>query len=147
AGAGALLAASTQLFTLLKICGAAYLIWLGIKIWRTGLAPMDVVADKGQHSPWSIFRQAFVVTALNPKDIVFFVAFLPQFVDPQQPAMMQLVLIEATFLAMVIISTSTWIFIGGRLRAGLKNPKALSILNKCGAGALIGAGGLTAFAR
>lgn len=147
AGAGALLAASATLFTVLKICGAAYLIWLGVSLWRTGLKPVEVTASLGQNSRWVIFRQAFIVTALNPKDIVFFVAFLPQFIDPAKPALMQLVTIEATFLVMVVLSTSCWIFVGGRLRHGLKNPTALSVLNKFGAGALIGAGALTALAR
>ncbi|MGR3662090.1 MAG: LysE family translocator [Paracoccaceae bacterium] len=147
AGAGALLAASATLFTVLKICGAAYLIWLGVSLWRTGLKPMDVTAAPGQGSRWLIFRQAFVVTALNPKDIVFFVAFLPQFIDLAKPALIQLVTIEATFLTMVVLSTSIWIFVGSRLRDGLKNPAALSVLNKFGAGSLIGAGALTAFAR
>lgn len=147
AGAGALLAASGTLFTILKVGGAAYLVWLGVSIWRAGLTPIEVAQTSERHSRLSIFRQAFVVTALNPKDIVFFVAFLPQFVDPQKPTLAQLVTIEATFLSMVVISTSLWIFVGNRLRSGLKNPKALTILNRFGAGALISAGGLTAFAR
>lgn len=147
AGAGALLAASATLFTVLKICGAAYLIWLGVSVWRSGLKPRDVTATRGQRSRWLIFRQALLVTALNPKDIVFFVAFLPQFIDPNKPAMLQLITIEATFLAMVVLSTSLWIFVGSRLQQGVKNPTALSVLNKFGAGSLIGAGALTAFAR
>lgn len=147
AGAGALLAASATLFTVLKICGAAYLIWLGVTVWRTGLKPMNVAASDGPGNRWVMFRRAFVVTALNPKDIVFFVAFLPQFIDPAKPALIQLVTIEATFLTMVVLSTSCWIIVGNRLRHGLKNPTALSVLNKFGAGALIGAGALTALAR
>lgn len=147
AGAGALLAASATLFTVLKIGGAAYLIWLGISLWRTGLKPVEIAQDKRTRNRWAIFRQAFLVTALNPKDIVFFVAFLPQFIDPTRPAMVQLVSIEVTFLTLVVLSTSMWIFIGSRLTTGLQSPKALSILNKFGAGSLIGAGALTAFAR
>jgi len=147
AGAGALLAASAALFTALKLCGAAYLVWLGVTVWRTGLKPMDVRATKSRRNRWLLFRQAFLVTALNPKDIVFFVAFLPQFIDTGRPALPQLVAIEATFLILVTLSTSSWIWAGGWLKTGLKNPKALSVLNKVGAGSLIGAGALTALAR
>ncbi len=147
AGAGAVLAASATLFTILKLFGAAYLIWLGISLWRAAPKAMETKAGNAVQSKWKIFRQAFIVTALNPKDIVFFVAFLPQFVDPTRPAFAQLVTIEATFLVLVAISTCSWIFVGSQLRNGLKNPAALSVLNKLGAGSLIGAGAVTAVSR
>jgi len=147
AGAGAILAASATLFTILKICGGAYLIWLGVNVWRAGLEPINVTAAKAQPRRPVIFRQAFIVTAFNPKDIVFFVAFLPQFIDPARSAMVQLVIIETTFLVMVALSTTMWICVGSQLRSGLKNPKALSVLSKFGACSLIGAGTLTALTR
>lgn len=147
AGAGAVLAASATLFTVLKICGAAYLVWLGVNVWRTGLQPPEVTAATSQRSRWVVFRQAFVVTALNPKDIVFFVAFLPQFIDPTSPAFAQLAVIETTFLTMVVLSTSMWVMVGSRLRNGMKSPAVSSFLNRCGAGSLIGAGALTALAH
>lgn len=147
AGAGAILAASATLFTILKICGAAYLVWLGVSVWRAGLNSMDITKAKSKRSRWVMFRQAFIVTALNPKDIVFFVAFLPQFVDPNRPALTQLVTIKITFLTLVMFSTSMWIFVGSRLKNGIKNPRVLSIFSKLGAGSLIGAGALTAFAH
>lgn len=147
AGAGTLIATSATLFSVLKVCGAAYLVWLGVTVWRTGLKPMDVVAVNNRRSRWTVFRQAFVMTAVNPKDIVFFVAFLPQFIDPSKPMVMQLFTIEATFLMMVALSTSIWIFIGSSLRTRLKSQTTLSALNKLGAGSLVGAGALTAFVR
>ncbi|MBL4906075.1 MAG: LysE family translocator [Sneathiella sp.] len=147
AGAGALLMTSSTLFMLLKIFGAAYLIWLGISVWRTGLNSIQVVAGKKKKNRWLVFRQAFVVTALNPKDIVFFIAFLPQFIIADRPAVIQLFIIETTFLTLVVISTSLWIFIGSNLKTGLKSKKAQSILNRFGACSLIGAGAITAITR
>lgn len=147
AGAGAILAASSTLFTILKICGAGYLIWLGVTIWRAGLNPMNVAGSKSNGSRWLIFRQALVVTAFNPKDIVFFVAFLPQFIDPNRAMLTQLATIEITFLTLAMCSTSAWILVASHLRGGFKNPRLLSIFNKLGAGSLIGAGTLTAFAH
>lgn len=146
AGAGALLSASATLFTIMKIFGAAYLIWLGISIWRTDIKLDDITKTKKQNR-WMIFRQAFVVTALNPKDIVFFVAFLPQFISLNEPVALQVIVIEVTFLTMAVVSTSIWIFIGERLKTRLKNKTTLSILKKFGACSLIGAGMLTAVTR
>ena len=80
-GLGALLATSAAIFTVLKWAGAAYLVWLGIKLWRAPVADTSA-PDAGEapvERPIRIFFHTYVVTALNPKSIVFFVAFLPQF--------------------------------------------------------------------
>lgn len=146
-GAGAVLSASATLFTLLKIGGAVYLIWLGIRIWRTEMEPIKIAAASQRRSRLAVFRQAFIVTALNPKDIVFFVAFLPQFIDPASPALPQIVTIMTTFTVLVLIINTLWILLGGRLRDGLKSPRTLNFVNRLGAGCLIGAGGLTALSR
>jgi threonine/homoserine/homoserine lactone efflux protein len=81
-GLGALLAASATLFTILKWIGAAYLIWLGISLWRAGGTASKVDAARNG-TPLRMLTHAWIVTALNPKSITFFVAFLPQFLDPQ----------------------------------------------------------------
>ena len=78
-GAGAILAASATLFTVLKIAGAAYLVWLGIQLWRAGM-PGENLGTRGPvKGQRAMFWSAYVVTALNPKSIVFFMAFVPQF--------------------------------------------------------------------
>ena len=84
-GLGALLAASATLFMVLKWAGAAYLIYLGVKLWRAPVAEQvaDVVVPVERHG--RIFLHAYAVTALNPKSIVFFIAFLPQFLDRSGP--------------------------------------------------------------
>lgn len=80
-GLGTLLATSATLFTSLKWIGAAYLIWLGIKLWRAGGA-LDAQPRTDAASSVKMLGHAWIVTALNPKSITFFVAFLPQFLDP-----------------------------------------------------------------
>ena len=80
-GLGAILMASAELFNILKIAGALYLVYLGIKTWR---APVpETLEDDGRlaRDTWRMFKQAFVVTALNPAGIMFYVAFFPQFID------------------------------------------------------------------
>ena len=80
AGLGAVLAASATLFTALKFVGAAYLIWLGIGLLRAKPDP-SVLTDVQPSTGRQLIRQAWIVTALNPKGIVFFIAFVPQFMD------------------------------------------------------------------
>lgn len=83
-GLGVLLATSAMLFTILKWVGAAYLVYLGYKLWR---APVDTaeMGEETQTRSGRIFLHLYAVTALNPKSIVFFVAFLPQFLDASAP--------------------------------------------------------------
>ena len=152
AGAGAVLAASPTLFTALKIAGAAYLVYLGIGLWRTGFGGLETAnlhAREGTTTVpnrWRAFRQAFIVTTLNPKDIVFFVAFLPQFVHPDRSIFPQLVLIVTTFTVLVAISTSLWVSFGDRLRSGLTRPIARIVITRIGSAALIGAAAFTGLA-
>ncbi len=88
-----------------------------------------------------------MITALNRKDIVFFVSFLPQFISPTQPVLPQIVIIEVTFLALILISNTAWIVLGATLSRYLSKPQHLRTANRFGAGSLVGAGALTAFTR
>ena len=146
-GAGALLATSATLFTALKLVGAAYLIWLGISLWRAPaqLGPSDQAV--AQESGWSMFWKAYVVTALNPKGIVFFVAFVPQFIDPGQSILVQFAILEATFLTLAALNVALWAVLAGELRARFQRPSTLRFINRLGGSFLIGAGLLTAVAR
>ncbi|MEM7425041.1 MAG: LysE family translocator [Pseudomonadota bacterium] len=147
AGAGAVLATSATLFTALKLAGAAYLVWLGIKLWRAEPKLDDVESVSGSRSSRSMFWNAFVVTALNPKGIVFFVAFVPQFVDPLRPVLSQFVILEATFVTLAAINVAVWAALAGTLRSRFKRPDTLRLVNRTGASFLIGAGLLTAAVR
>jgi threonine/homoserine/homoserine lactone efflux protein len=94
-----------------------------------------------------MFWNSFIVTALNPKSIVFFIAFVPQFVDPASPLVLQFVILEATFLSLAAINVVIWAVLAGRLRARFQRPATLRLVNRVGGSFLIGAGLLTAVAR
>ena len=144
-GAGAILAASATLFTALKLVGAVYLVWLGIKLWRIEpqleQANKDITTGKSKSA---MFWSAYIVTALNPKGIVFFVAFVPQFVDPTAPALNQFIILEATFVALATATVTFWALFSGHMRVRFKRRETLQRVNRTGASFLIGAGVLTA---
>ena len=145
-GAGAVLAASATLFTALKLAGAAYLVWLGIQLWRAPVTGADTgVAVTA--SPRRMFWNAWLVTALNPKGIVFFIAFVPQFVDPAQPAMLQFIVLETTFVAMAMMNALLWVVLAGKMRACFHRPATRRMVNRIGGSCLIVAGLMTAAAR
>ncbi len=146
-GAGALLAASATLFTALKLAGAAYLIWLGVKLWRAEPKLESVQNMALGQSRRSMFWNAYVVTALNPKGIIFFVAFVPQFIDPAADAWPQFMILEATFLVLAALNVVIWAVLAGHLRSRFRQPKTLKFVNRMGGGILIGAGILTAAVR
>ncbi len=146
-GAGAVLAASATLFTILKLAGAAYLVWLGIQLWRAEPSVGTMTTAVKARSGRSMFWNAYVVTALNPKSIVFFIAFLPQFVDPTRPVLAQFVIMEATFLALAALNVAIWAVLAGELRARFRSPSVLRAVNRIGGSCLIGAGALAALAR
>ena len=146
-GAGAVLAASATLFTVLKWLGALYLIWLGIKLWRAGVDPSALTTKPAKSELRDMFRNAFVVTALNPKSIVFFVAFVPQFIDPAAPALVQFAILEATFLVLAAVNILVWVLLAGQMQARFQRPETLRWVNRTGACFLMGAGVLTATLR
>jgi threonine/homoserine/homoserine lactone efflux protein len=147
AGAGAILAASTTLFTVLKLLGAVYLVWLGIQLWRAGGAAGEIVAAPAPADRPRMFWHAYVVTALNPKSVVFFVAFVPQFVDPAAPPLAQFAILEATLVLLAALNAALWALLAGQMRARLQQPWALRLVHRVGGSFLIGAGLLTALTR
>ncbi len=98
-GIGALLQASLTWLTALKWAGGAYLIWLGVQVWRSPPIAVDRSAPATTAVPAALFRQGFLSAATNPKGILFFAAFLPQFVDPQRSVWLQFALMAGTFVA------------------------------------------------
>ena len=153
AGAGAILATSATLFTILKLLGAAYLLWLGIQMWRakpddglsvpTGEAADKHLARRGRRMFWN----AYIVTALNPKGIVFFVAFVPQFVDPTAPVLSQFAILTATFVGLASCTVTCWGFLAGSMKSRVQRPATQRLVNRLGGTFLMGAGFLTAMVR
>jgi threonine/homoserine/homoserine lactone efflux protein len=144
-GLGALLATSAALFTGLKWVGAAYLIYLGFKLWRAPVSGEGVETSgvTGAEKPMRIFLHTYIVTALNPKSIVFFVAFLPQFILPGQPLLPQMVIFEVTFLVLATINAALYGLLATAARNTIRKPTVQRIVNRTGGSLLIGAGLLT----
>lgn len=138
-GLGALLAASATLFTVLKWVGALYLIWLGIKLWRAAGAG-TIPEARADGSPLKMLAHAWIVTALNPKSITFFVAFLPQFLDPAGNWLTQMAIFEATFLTLAAANAFGYALIAGRLRGAIGSRRIVAAINRTGGTLLIGAG-------
>ncbi|MDS4011483.1 MAG: LysE family translocator [Defluviicoccus sp.] len=139
-GLGALLAASAALFTLLKWLGALYLIFLGIRLWRSSASDAREASVAGDKAHRSATWQAFAVTVLNPKSIAFFVAFLPQFVAADAPAWPQLVILALTFVTLATLNATLYALVAGTFRARLQRLTTRRAGNKIGGAVLIGAG-------
>lgn len=145
-GLGALLATSAAVFTVLKWVGAAYLVWLGIKLWRAPVAndSGSTVETSPAERPLRIFLHTYAVTALNPKSILFFVAFLPQFLDLSRPLFAQMAIFETTFLILATINAALYAWLAAAAGSTIRKPNVRRIVNRLGGSLLIGAGFLTA---
>jgi threonine/homoserine/homoserine lactone efflux protein len=101
-GIGALLQASLTWLTVMKWVGGLYLVWLGIQVWRSPPIGVDVRGAPAPRAPWSLFRQGALSALTNPKGLLFFAAFLPQFIDPHRSLWLQFVIMASTFAAIEI---------------------------------------------
>ncbi len=158
-GLGSLLAASAFWFTVVKWAGGLYLLYLAAKMLRAGLrkpagegeresdneststAAAAVPAAPG--SLWKLFANTYLVTALNPKGIVFFVAFLPQFIRPGAPIAQQLWILAATFVTLAAINATAYAVCAGAAGRLLASPRAQRRFHLAG-GSLLGAAGIWA---
>ena len=141
-GLGAFLLTSATLFTILKWIGAAYLIYMGIKLWRAPVvgAREEGAEDTGETRPLRIFLHAYIVTALNPKGIIFFIAFLPQFLDTSRPVVPQMLICGATFLVLAITNSALYALMAAAARQTIRKPAVQRRVNRVGGSLLIGAG-------
>jgi homoserine/homoserine lactone efflux protein len=146
-GLGALLAASAMLFEVLKWLGVAYLIWLGIRTLMEKPHAAEAAEARPVASSRRLAGRAFIVTALNPKSVAFFVAFLPQFVDPAAALAPQLILMGATFVALAGLNTLLYAVAASRVAHHLTRPLWRSAMRWSSGLVLIGAGVMTAAMR
>ena len=144
-GASALLGMLANLFDWLRWLGVAYLVWLGVRTWRA--AATDLAGTQAEpRSMASIFSRGFAVSLTNPKTLLFYAAFLPQFVGMGDgEATYQLLLLAGTFLVVAVLLDGAWALLAGRLRSLLRARARLR--NRITGGLLIGAGVGLAFAR
>lgn len=144
AGLGALVAASATLFTALKWVGAAYLVYLGIKMLLSARHADFALPDTDAISTRHTFTHAAAVTALNPKSIGFFIAFVPQFITPTAPLLPQFAILIATFVTLATLNALAYALLAGSLRNRLSKPGVIAWLTRAGGGTLIAMGVLTA---
>jgi len=144
-GLGALLATSAFWFTAVKWVGGLYLLYLGIKLLRTGISSAELAAPAAPGSRWRLFANTYLVTALNPKGIVFFVAFLPQFVSPGAgvPVARQLWVLAVTFVALAILNSTLYALFAVSARRLLASSVAQRRFNLAG-GSLLSVAGVWA---
>ena len=144
-GVGLLLQTVTIAFQFLKWIGAAYLIWLGIRMWRSASESMELSAITDNKVWHAIMANAFVITALNPKSIVFFLAFLPQFINSEKPFITQSLILGSTFLILAIISVLFYSMLASFTGQQMQLSLIHRWTNRIGGSLLIGAGGMIAF--
>ncbi|MGH8859611.1 MAG: LysE family translocator [Polaromonas sp.] len=142
-GLGALLATSAFWFTVVKLAGGLYLLYLGVKLLRAGISSAELAAPAAPGSRWRLFANTYLVTALNPKGIVFFVAFLPQFINPGAGVTQQLWVPAVTFVAMATLNATLYAAFAGSARRLLASPRAQRSFNIAG-GSLLSAAGVWA---
>ena len=139
-GVGLLLQTVAIAFQFLKWIGAAYLIWLGIRMWRSASESMELSAITDNKVWHAIMANAFVITALNPKSIVFFLAFLPQFINSEKPFITQSLILGSTFLVLAILSVLFYSLLASYTGQKMRLSLILRWTNRIGGCLLIGAG-------
>ncbi|WP_170331242.1 LysE family translocator [Ruegeria arenilitoris] len=147
-GLGALVLASATLFTALKWVGAAYLVWMGVKLLRSAPSGgLETVSTGRDVTTQSVFGHAAAVTALNPKSIAFFIAFVPQFLRPADPLGPQFLILIATFVGLAWLNALAYALLADRLRQMIGRPSVITGLTRFGGLTLIGMGLATALLR
>ncbi|MBK5418358.1 LysE family translocator [Pseudomonas sp. TH31] len=146
AGLSVVLHTSQWLFDAIKVVGAAYLLYMAWKLWHA-----NTEAEQQASAPTvgivTLVRQEFLVAAGNPKAILLFTAFLPQFVDPTLPVAPQFAVLGALFLMLEWIAISAYAYMGLHMRRWFAEPRGKRIFNRCCAGLLSAAASVLLMAR
>ena len=141
AGLGALVLASATLFTALKWVGAAYLVYLGVKLFRSApSATLVALEDVQQTSARKVFGHATAVTALNPKSIVFFIAFVPQFIVVENALLPQFSILIATFVGLAAFNALVYAVLADKMRQKIAKPAVLGWMSRIGGMSLVAMG-------
>jgi threonine/homoserine/homoserine lactone efflux protein len=155
-GLGVVLAASEVAFGIIKYAGAAYLVYLGIKTWRSPVSGQSAegAAISGEHKvfqarprAYDLARREFLTAMGNPKAILIFTAFFPQFLNAQAPYGEQFAIMGLTFLLLEACVLLAYGLVGGQVKGFVRSARHLRILNRVSGGVLMGAGALLAVAR
>lgn len=144
-GLGAVLAASAELFGLLKIVGALYLVWLGVQMIRATATAAPEARGDGRLA--TLIAREFWTAATNPKAMLVFTAFFAPFVDPARPAFGQILALGAVALALEAVAVAIYAFAGAHIGRFTRSAGALVWIDRISGGALIAAGIALLFAR
>ncbi|NKB57007.1 MAG: LysE family translocator [Alphaproteobacteria bacterium] len=144
-GMTSLLLIASVWFEWLRWIGVVYLIYLGVQQWRA--KPVGSVAAGQETSLSRLFWQGFAVSATNPKVLLFYVAFFPQFIDPSAAALPQMVVLSVTYLVIAASLDSGFALLAGRVRGLFNSERRARIQNRITGSLLIGAGIGLALAR
>jgi homoserine/homoserine lactone efflux protein len=125
-------------FEWLRWAGAAYLVYLGIKQWRSASEPLEL--DASSVSKRNLFVQGLVITIPNPKSLIFIAAFLPQFIDTARPLGLQFAFIVPTFLVITFTVTSVWALVAGKVSVFLRSQRAFKSVLRTAGGLMVIAG-------
>ena len=152
AGLGVFLEAWPAMFNALRMIGAAYLAYLGIKSWRApadeGVAHRtDELAEKPARSRFALFRNGFLVAGSNPKAILFAAALLPQFIDASRPTLPQFGVLVATFAVIEVSWYLVYAGFGTHIGARLKSRNVARAFNRLTGGVFVGFGAMMALVR
>jgi homoserine/homoserine lactone efflux protein len=142
-GVGALLLASATAFLVVKVLGAGYLIWLGWSQWRAPAAAQAGDAALLPNTQLSVRQRVvrgFITNVTNPKGIVFMVAVLPQFIDPERPMAMQLLILLATTVAVDLVVMHGYAWLASSLQAWMRGARARLLQNRVFGGVLMAMG-------
>ncbi|PRA46589.1 MULTISPECIES: LysE family translocator [Pseudomonas] len=146
AGLAVVLQTSEWLFYGIKIAGAAYLLYLAWQLW-TADVQVEAQTKRSEVGLLGLARQEFLVAAGNPKAILIFTAFLPQFVDPSQAVAPQFAVLGALFLALEWIAIAAYAYMGLHMRRWFSQPRGKRLFNRCCAGLLSAAASVLLLAR
>lgn len=127
-GLAVILYASETLFLAIKLCGALYLLWIALKLWRSESSP--IADNAARHNHFELAKQEFLLAAGNPKAILIFTAFLPQFVDVGANVSNQFFVLGATFLVLELAAISIYALFGLYLRQWFSQPRMAKRFNR-----------------
>ncbi len=136
---------TTGIETASRWLGVAYLVYLGVQLWRT--QPREAASMPVAIPGRSLFLQGLLVTMANPKSMFFLAAFFPQFVDPAAPPALQFSVMGISFLVITYVFTALWALAAGRFRGLLQTPAGAALKNRISGSLMIGAGLGLAVAR
>jgi len=145
-GIGWLMILAAEWFEVLRWCGVAYLVFMGVQSWRTASRAEADVPPRTR-SGRSLFAEGFLVTLSNPKGIIFVAAFFPHFLDPAAPALPQFLVLGTIYLVICYLLTAAYGFAAARVSGAFRSPRAARIRGKVTGAVLIGGGVLLAATR